>query len=170
MARAPFEAFTSFSVTLRDSLPARITFADSADCATTPSALRAARSMSVAFMPSSESMRTSATSARVSDVKPRFGRRRCSGICPPSKPTLWKPPERARWPLWPRPAVLPQPEATPRPTRWRDCLEPAAGLSEFSFMICSLSSGLDPDQVVDLVDHAAHGGRVDQFAHLVDAF
>ena len=32
---------------------------------------------------------------RVSDLKPRLGRRRCSGIWPPSKPTLWKPPERA---------------------------------------------------------------------------
>jgi len=52
-------------------------------------------------------------------VKPRFGSRRCSGIWPPSKPTLWKPPERDFWPLLPRPAVLPCPEPGPRPTRLR---------------------------------------------------
>ena len=56
------------------------------------------------------------------DLKPRLGRRRCSGIWPPSKPTLWKPPERDFWPLWPRPAVLPRPEPMPRPTRRRRLL------------------------------------------------
>ena len=31
--------------------------------------------------------------AQMRDTKPRLGRRRCSGIWPPSKPTLWKPPD-----------------------------------------------------------------------------
>src|SRR5258708_33363665 len=90
--RAPFEAFTSFSVILRESLPERITLAASAPCGTIFSAFRAARSMSVACISSSSLVRTSAMSSRVRGVKPRFGRRRCSGICPPSKPTLRYPP------------------------------------------------------------------------------
>ena len=50
--------------------------------------------------------------------KPRLGRRRCSGIWPPSKP-LMRTPERAVWPLPPRPPVLPAPEPMPRPMRKR---------------------------------------------------
>src|SRR5215472_14413619 len=42
-------------------------------------------------------------------LKPRFGTRRCRGIWPPSKP-LMRTPERAVWPLPPRPPVLPVPE------------------------------------------------------------
>ena len=49
-------------------------------------------------------------------VKPRFGRRRWIGVWPPSKWGL-KPRVRAYWPFWPRPAVLPRPEPTPRPRR-----------------------------------------------------
>src|SRR5438132_8625875 len=30
-------------------------------------------------------------------VKPRFGRRRCKGIWPPSKPRIMREPERDRW-------------------------------------------------------------------------
>ena len=37
--------------------------------------------------------------SRAGDLKPRFGRRRCNGIWPPSKPTLWKPPARDFCPL-----------------------------------------------------------------------
>ena len=51
-------------------------------------------------------------------VKPNFGRRRWSGLCPPSKPSKCMLPERAFWPLPPRPAVLPRPEPWPRPTRF----------------------------------------------------
>src|SRR5579863_6697453 len=51
-------------------------------------------------------------------LKPRFGKRRCNGIWPPSKP-LMATPVRAFWPLTPRPAVLPLPEPMPRPTRMR---------------------------------------------------
>ena len=32
-------------------------------------------------------------------VKPRLGKRRCSGIWPPSKPRFWPKPVPARWPL-----------------------------------------------------------------------
>src|SRR5581483_7647202 len=132
--RAPLLTWISLSETLRSSLPERITFAASASRGTMPSDFSAARSISAACIDCSSPVRTSATSLRVGDLKPRLGRRRCSGICPPSKPTLWKPPERAFCPLWPRPAVLPQPEATPRPTRWRGLLAPAAGFSSLSFI------------------------------------
>ncbi len=50
-------------------------------------------------------------------VKPRLGKRRCSGIWPPSKPRIRLEPEREPWPLWPRVEVLPMPEPIPRPTR-----------------------------------------------------
>src|ERR1035437_2512456 len=70
--------------------------------------------------------RISATRSRPSSVystrkillKPRFGRRRCSGIWPPSKPRISEEPEREPWPLVPRVAVLPMPEPMPRPTRF----------------------------------------------------
>ena len=52
-------------------------------------------------------------------VKPRLGRRRCSGIWPPSKPRMMREPLRDRWPLCPRVEVLPMPEPIPRPTRLR---------------------------------------------------
>src|SRR5213594_2663047 len=74
--RAPFVAFTSLRTILRESLPERITFAASAWCETMPSDLSAARSMSVACIVSSSPSRTSATSPRVRDLKPRLGRRR----------------------------------------------------------------------------------------------
>src|ERR1700750_1948824 len=104
--------------------------------------------------------RISAVRPAPSDLNPRLCRRRCSGIWPPSKPTLWKPPERDFWPLWPRPEVLPRPEPMPRPTRRRAFLAPAAGLVLFSFM-SSFSRASEPlHQVRDLVDHPAHGRRV----------
>src|SRR4051794_13503522 len=58
-------------------------------------------------------------------VKPRLGRRRCKGICPPSKPRIMREPERERCPLCPRPEVLPIPLPIPRPTRF---------LFEFAFL------------------------------------
>lgn len=36
-------------------------------------------------------------------VNPRFGSFLYIGSCPPSKPGRTPPPERAFWPLWPRP-------------------------------------------------------------------
>jgi hypothetical protein len=72
------------------------------------------------FWPSSlmRSRFTGVYSVRKMLLKPRFGRRRCSGIWPPSKPRIMREPERERWPLWPRPEVLPRPEPMPRPTRF----------------------------------------------------
>src|SRR5580692_11281245 len=54
--------------------------------------------------------------------------RRMSGIWPPSKPMRMELPERAVWPLPPRPAVLPRPEDSPWPSRLRRCFEPGRGL------------------------------------------
>src|SRR2546428_828520 len=108
--------------------------------------------------------RASATSPRVRELKPRLGKRRCSGIWPPSKPSLWKPPERAFCPLCPRPAVLPQPEPPPRPTRCRSFFEPGAGFREFSRM----GSVVDTHEVIDAVDHAAHRRGIGELDRLVD--
>src|SRR3546814_19272898 len=75
---------------------------------------------------------TSAGSFFFSEAKPIFGRRRCMGIWPPSKPALILPlPERANEHLWPRPAVLPRPEPMPRPTRLRSCRAPSVGPNVF---------------------------------------
>src|SRR5882762_4812111 len=81
----------------------------------------------------------SANSSRKMLLKPRFGRRRCSGIWPPSKP-LMRTPERAVWPLPPRPAVLPLPEPMPRPTRMRFLREPALSAISLSFIVRFLLS------------------------------
>src|SRR5688572_16470759 len=151
-ARAPLEAFRSpLMLSFLVSLPETMIFAPSELLGTMPASCNEARLTSPWFSFSSSWSRTSAIESRVSEWKPRFGRRRCSGIWPPSKPSLWKPPERAFWPLWPRPAVLPQPEPTPRPTRCRSFLDPGAGFNEFNRM-----SVLDAHQVGDAVDHAAH--------------
>src|SRR5450432_3029632 len=99
--------------------------------------------------------RTSTVSPRVGDLNPRLGRRRCSGIWPPSKPTLWKPPERDFCPLWPRPAVLPRPEPMPRPTRRLAFLLPSAGLMVFIRIAVSSTARLgDLDHVGNLADHS----------------
>lgn len=51
-------------------------------------------------------------------TKPRLGKRFTSGVWPPSNQGRGGPlPERAFWPLWPRPAVLPLPYPGPLPTR-----------------------------------------------------
>src|ERR1700728_3701008 len=92
-------------------------------------------------------------------VKPRLGSRRCSGIWPPSKP-LMRTPERAVWPLPPRPDCLPLPEPMPRPTRMRDFDDPGLSLISLSFMAASLLPVNDAHQMRDLGDHAAIGGRV----------
>src|SRR5690606_2776242 len=97
--------------------------------------------------------------------KPTFGRRLRSGIWPPSKPALILPlPERAKDPLWPRPAVLPRPEPMPRPTRTRSVRAPGAGCRVLSF-ICLF---LDPDQVMDLVDQSTDLRAVLEFTDGVE--
>src|SRR6187401_3192162 len=92
------------------------------------------------------------------------------GIWPPSKPALILPlPLRAHEPLWPRPAVLPRPEPMPRPTRVRSLRAPSAGLRVFIRMFVLLgASGFDADQVVALVDQAAHGRGILQLADVID--
>src|SRR3954447_14829319 len=84
------------------------------------------------------------------------------GICPPSKLGRALSPDRDPAPFWPRPAVLPKPEPSPRPTRLRGRREPGAGLrlcrpmgSFFSFSSAMTSDLLDLDQVADPMQHAA---------------
>src|ERR1700736_5915564 len=67
-------------------------------------------------------------------LTPRLGKRRWSGICPPSKP-LMATPVRAFCPLTPRPAVLPLPDPGPRPTRIRLLVDPGRGASSLSLVI-----------------------------------
>src|SRR5262249_1322289 len=106
----------------------------------------------------------SAYSTRNTLLKPRLGRRRCNGIWPPSKP-LMRTPERAVWPLPPRPEVLPLPDPMPRPTRMRFLREPALSAISLSFIAlspCILLPVDDADELVDLLDHAANGRRIRQ--------
>src|SRR5688572_26118319 len=154
---APLEAPTPEIENFFSSLaPARMILARFAPPGTRPAFLRPARSIDSAPTLARSPERTSTAFSMVTARKPRLGRRRCSGIWPPSKPTLWKPPARDFWPLWPRPAVLPRPEPMPRPTRRRGFFEPAAGLMVFS----SMALFLDLHQVVHPVDHSAHGRGV----------
>src|SRR5919108_5044721 len=102
-------------------------------------------------------------------VKPRLGKRRCSGICPPSDHTLGLPPERAFNPLWPREAVFPCPDPGPRPTRLRALREPTGGCSVLSVAMVSPSGiaqcpplSLNAYQMPDLVDHPAYLRRIGQ--------
>src|SRR4051794_32948664 len=77
------------------------------------------------------------------------------GIWPPSKLTRVLLPERAPAPFCPRPAVLPVPEPSPRPTRLRALRDPGAGLSVCRPIRCSSSAIGDLHQVTDAVHHAA---------------
>src|ERR1700721_3880259 len=101
----------------------------------------------------------SANSRRKILLKPRLGRRRWIGIWPPSKP-LMRTPERAVWPLPPRPACLPFPDPMPRPTRLRAFDDPGLTLISLSFIAASLLAVDDAHQMRDLGDHAAIGGGV----------
>src|ERR1700730_6662526 len=94
-------------------------------------------------------------------LKPRLGKRRWSGICPPSKP-LMATPVRAFWPLTPRPPVLPLPEPMPRPMRMRALRAPGRSAISLSFMRFSSSLVDDANEMADLVDHPAHGRIVRQ--------
>src|SRR5436190_6049096 len=97
-------------------------------------------------------------------LKPRFGKRRWSGICPPSKP-LMATPVRDFCPLTPRPAVLPLPEPMPRPTRIRALRAPGLSAIWLSFITNPSSHFLiDAHQVAHLVDHAAHLRRIHELA------
>src|SRR5712692_1190524 len=77
-------------------------------------------------------------------------------------------PVRDFWPLTPRPAVLPLPEPMPRPTRMRGLRAPGLSAISLSFIVNSSSRFLvDAHQVLHLPDHAAHLGRIDEFAAAV---
>jgi hypothetical protein len=67
-------------------------------------------------------------------VNPLFGNRLWMGICPPSYPGLTPPPDRLLKPFDPLPAVFPEPEATPRPTRLRGFFDPICGDNSLSFI------------------------------------
>src|SRR3712207_5712759 len=93
------------------------------------------------------------------------------GSCPPSNP-FRDTPVRAFWPFTPRPAVLPFPEPMPRPRRLDLRRAPGLSRSSLSFMSGFSRSAFHLDQVGDLPDHAADGGRVLQLpraVHLVEA-
>src|SRR5688572_30682175 len=96
-------------------------------------------------------------------LKPRFGRRRCSGIWPPSKPLI-RTPLRAVWPFPPRPPVLPIPEPMPRPMRKRFLRDPGRSANSLSFMFEPSRLVDDADEVLDLFDHPADLRRVFQRA------
>src|SRR5574342_542028 len=96
---------------------------------TSPAALsEAASTTAPAGRAASAATWTSSSSRRARGMNPNLGRRRCSGIWPPSKPSKCMLPVRAFCPLPPRPAVLPSPEACPRPTRVRRRLAPRGAL------------------------------------------
>ena len=88
-------------------------------------------------------------------VKPRFGRRRCRGIWPPSKPILDEYPDRDFWPFSPRPAVFPKPLPGPRPTRFFLCVEPFAGCKLLSDSVINLL----PDFELWTLDFETNGLR-----------
>src|SRR4051794_40288956 len=76
-------------------------------------------------------------------------------------------PERAVWPLPPRPPVLPLPEPMPRPTRIRSLRDPGRSAISLSFIASSIP--LDhADEMLDLQDHAARRRIIGQFLHAAD--
>src|SRR3954469_16090824 len=81
-------------------------------------------------------------------------------------------PERAVWPLPPRPPVLPLPEPMPRPTRVRSLTAPGLSRIPFSFMASSSPTAqglvLDDHEVLHPFDHAAHLRSVGQGPAAVD--
>src|SRR5271157_5623803 len=109
-------------------------------------------------------------------VKPRLGRRRCSGIWPPSKPRMMREPLRDLWPLWPRVEVLPMPEPIPRPTRLRFSVAFRGARKLLRFILYLSSRQLhwllatdNFNQMRDLGHHASDRGRVFALDHLVQS-
>src|SRR5690606_5164787 len=102
------ENLCAFTVSFTERSPSPSTFNPSFRFFTMPFSFR---SSGVTTVPSSNRLRSftliTAYSLRFGLVKPRFGKRRYSGFCPPSKPGRTPPPARAFCPLVPRPAVLP---------------------------------------------------------------
>ena len=86
--RAPGVTLMPLTVTGLSSVPEAITFTRSARLLTSPEVLSAARSAVLPAKLSSSCTRSSSVRPFDCDTKPTFGRRRCSGIWPPSNPTL----------------------------------------------------------------------------------
>src|SRR5262245_30141442 len=106
---------------------------------------------------------TANTSARNGFLKPFFGKRRCIGIWPPSKPKRapwW--PVRAFWPLTPLPDCSPVPEPGPRPMRLRLRVAPRGPFNVCSVDPIWLLSFLHPHHVRDGANHATHREIVSQ--------
>src|ERR1700721_4640897 len=80
-------------------------------------------------------------------VKPRLGKRRCSGIWPPSKPRIRLVPVREPWPLWPRVEVLPMPDPMPRPTRLRPVLA-FLGARKFERFFAIIFLAVAPERLI----------------------
>src|SRR5580692_9510466 len=90
--------------------------------------------------------------------------RRCKGIWPPSKPGRCEYPLRDFCPLLPAPAVLPNFEPMPRPTRTLRWREPRGG---FKFERDGFSAILNLNKMVYACDHAANRRRVLNFQDLL---
>lgn len=67
-------------------------------------------------------------------LNPRLGRRRCRGVCPPSKPRGMLTLVRFFCPFMPRPLVLPSPDPIPRPTRFR--CRAVGSLARGGWLVC----------------------------------
>src|SRR6202522_4079401 len=125
---------------------------------------------------------TTEYSVRKMLVKPRLGRRRWSGIWPPSKPRIMCEPARERCPLCPRVEVLPIPDPIPRPTRFLPVFAflGARKLERFFDIVSSLNAGpvlptrffgllYDPHQVRHGLHHASDRSRIFPLYHLIEA-
>src|SRR4051812_30373234 len=96
-------------------------------------------------------------------VKPRFGRRRCSGIWPPSNPRFWLKPVPACCPLDPRAEVFPCPEPIPRPMRLRAFTCPAGGCKLLRF----ISLFHHCQEMRDFLHHTPEHRSIGPLHHLV---
>ena len=78
-------------------------------------------------------------------------------VCPPSKPALGFPfPDRAFWPLCPRPEVLPKPELRPRPRR-------------FCFGLVNIIISIHWKTVLTVCRDPADGCRLNRCTRVLDA-
>ena len=70
-----------------------------------------------------------------------LGKRRYSGVWPPSKPGRVPEPARAFWPRFPKPHVTPWPADTPRPFLFFFWCDPGAVFREPSVIVSSSGAG-----------------------------
>src|SRR5437764_183814 len=91
------------------------------------------------------------------------------GFWPPSNRARRLAPERAPQPFCPRPAVLPVPDPSPRPTRLRARREPGAGFKLCRPIRSDSATPIDLHQVANLGDHAPALRRVRNLNLLPDA-